>query len=259
MIRAWGKKEQSIESTEAKPVQIVQKHPLAIRWFHWINFPVLTLMIWSGILIYWAVSGDGTDPANHGKYTITLFGHTLIRFFPDWFYAPGANEKTHNPGLYSLGARLAEGMSWHFLFMWIFAINGLLYVLFVALSGEWRYILPNRNTLKDAIHVVLHDLHLSKKPLPERKFNGAQQIAYTGVIIMGLGSLITGIAIYKPVQASWFTQLLGGYERCRFFHFWLMMFFIMFFMVHFVQVVRAGWNNFRAMITGAELVAEEAR
>ena len=34
--------------------QLVQKHPLAIRWFHWINFPLLFLMIWSGVLIYWA-------------------------------------------------------------------------------------------------------------------------------------------------------------------------------------------------------------
>ena len=25
--------------------KIVKKHPLAIRWFHWINFPVLGVMI----------------------------------------------------------------------------------------------------------------------------------------------------------------------------------------------------------------------
>ena len=35
-------------------MRLVRKHPLAIRWFHWINFPLLFLMIWSGILIYWA-------------------------------------------------------------------------------------------------------------------------------------------------------------------------------------------------------------
>ncbi len=34
--------------------KIVPKHPLAIRWMHWINFPVLFVMIWSGLLIYWA-------------------------------------------------------------------------------------------------------------------------------------------------------------------------------------------------------------
>ena len=34
--------------------RLEKKHPLAIRWFHWINFPALTVMIWSGMLIYWA-------------------------------------------------------------------------------------------------------------------------------------------------------------------------------------------------------------
>jgi hypothetical protein len=34
--------------------KIVKKHPLATRWFHWINFPVLAIMTWSGLLIYWA-------------------------------------------------------------------------------------------------------------------------------------------------------------------------------------------------------------
>ena len=257
MIRTFGKRESTSEAANSKPIKVAEKHPLAIRWFHWVNFPVLTLMIWSGILIYWAVSGDGTDPSNHGKYTISIFGHTLVRFFPDWFYAPGANEQKHVTGLYSLTGRLAEGMSWHFLLMWVFAINGLLYVLYTAISGEWRYILPSKRSFKDAFQVVLYDLRISKTHPPQRKFNGAQQFAYTGVILMGLGSLITGIAIYKPIQASFFTQTLGGYEVCRFFHFWLMMGFVMFFFVHFVQVIRAGWNNFRAMITGHELVEEE--
>ncbi len=211
-----------------------KKHPLAIRWFHWINFPVISLMIWSGLLIYWA-----NDPYHLGP----------IHLFPAWFYS-----RLH------LDARLAEGMAWHFMFMWFFFVNGLLYVLYTAISGEWRYLVPNRNTLREAMQVVLHDLHLSRKPLPRRKFNGAQQIAYSSIILMGAGSLITGLAIYKPVQFGWITDLLGGYKLARFFHFWLTMGYCAFFLVHVTQVIRAGWNNFRAMVTGYELVdASEAR
>jgi len=33
--------------------RLEKKHLLAIRWLHWINFPLLFLMIWSGLLIYW--------------------------------------------------------------------------------------------------------------------------------------------------------------------------------------------------------------
>ena len=76
--------------------------------------------------------------------------------------------------------RLAEGMAWHFTFMWFFAINGLLTCTYTFWSGEWRELVPNRHTFAEAWQVVLHDLGIRKQPLPRRKFNGAQRLAYTG-------------------------------------------------------------------------------
>ena len=216
--------------------RIEKKHPLAIRWFHWANFPILMTMIWSGILIYWA----------NDVYRIGYGEHTLVQFFPPKIYDK-----------FSLGSRLAEGMAWHFLFMWAFIVNGIAYVLYTAISGEWRYLLPNRGTLREALDVVLHDMHLSKKPLPKKKFNGAQQIAYTSIILMGAGSMITGLAIYRPVQFGVIAMLLGGYKLARFIHFWLTIGYCLFFVVHIVQVIRAGWNNFRAMVTGYEIVKDD--
>jgi thiosulfate reductase cytochrome b subunit len=216
--------------------RLEKKHPLAIRWFHWINFPALTVMIWSGILIYWA----------NDVYRVGFGGVTLFKFFPEWFYRA-----------LNLDHRLAEGMAWHFFFMWLFAVNGLVYVLYTAFSGEWRYLLPNRSSLREAIQVTLYDLRFSKVRPPPRKFNGAQQIAYTSIILMGAGSLLTGLAIYKPVQFAWLTSLLGGYEWARFIHFLLTVGYVMFFVVHIVQVIKAGWNNFRAMVTGYEVVSVE--
>jgi len=106
---------------------------------------------------------------------------------------------------------------------------------------------------------MLYDLRISKVHPPKRKFNGAQQIAYTSIIVMGLGSLLTGLAVYKPVQFAWLATLFGGYGGARFIHFWLTIGYVLFFCVHILQVIRAGWNNFRAMITGYEVVpAEEA-
>jgi thiosulfate reductase cytochrome b subunit len=208
-----------------------KKHPLAIRWFHWINFPVLAIMIWSGILIYWA-----NDVYHVGPF----------HFFPDWFYQR-----------FNIGQRLAEGMAWHFFFAWFFAINGIAYVLYTAFSGEWRHLLPNRNTFKEAWQVMLHDLFLSKKHPPRRKFNGAQQLAYTGVVAMGAGSLVTGLVVFRPVQFAWLAALCGGYGTARLIHFALTIGYVLFFLVHIVQVIRAGWNNFRAMVTGVEVVKAE--
>ncbi len=190
-------------------------------------------MIWSGLLIYWA----------NDVYRIGWGDTTILKFFPDSF----------NKAL-NLPFRLAEGMSFHFVFMWLFAINGLLYVLYLFFSGEWRLIFPNKKSLKESMLVILHDLHLRKGLPPQKKYNAAQRIAYTGVIVLGLGSLITGIAIYKPVQFKIICALLGGYEWARAEHFILTILFSLFFVVHIVQVILAGWNNFRAIVAGFEVI-----
>jgi len=211
---------------------LTPKHSLATRWFHWINFPVLFIMIWSGTLIYWA----------NDVYKLTIGGKTLISFYPDSFY-----KALHIP------FRLAEGMAWHFVFMWIFAINGFLYVCYTIFSGAWRELIPVKKSWKEAWQVFLHDLFLRKEKPPQAKFNGAQRIAYTMIILMGFGSLLTGLVIYKPVQFSTLTMLIGGYESARLLHFILTIGFVLFFVIHIMQVIRAGWNNFRAVITGWEV------
>lgn len=213
--------------------KLVDKHPLAIRWFHWINFPVLTIMIWSGLLIYWA----------NDVYKITFNGKILIAFFPDSFY-----EALNVP--YHLG----KGMAYHFVFMWAFFLNGFLYVLFTLFSGEWRLLFPDRNSFREAWQAILHDLHIRKTAPQQLKYNGAQKIAYTMIIVMGFGSIITGLAMYKPVQLYWLCALCGGYETARAIHFILTIGYCLFFVVHLAQVIRAGWNNFRSMVTGFEVI-----
>jgi thiosulfate reductase cytochrome b subunit len=209
--------------------QVRLKHLVAVRWFHWINFPLLFIMIWSGILIYWA----------YDVYHIGSF-----HFFPDFVYR-----------LLHIDHRLADGMALHFFFMWLFAVNGLAYVIYTVWSGEWRYLIPrSRYAFRDAWHVMLYDLGLHKQLPPQEKYNAAQQISYTAIVLMGAGSVLTGLAIYKPIQLAWSTTLFGGYEVARLFHFLLTIGYLLFFLVHIAQVIRAGWQNFQSMITGYELV-----
>ena len=205
--------------------QLEKKHPLAVRWLHWVNFPLLAVMIWSGILIYWA------NPV----YGIRLFGYELFKFFP-----PSFNE------FLGLPFRLAEGLQLHFFFMWFFALNGVIYIIYTIVSGEWRALLPIPGSLKRAPLVALHDAHIVKKLPPQGKYNDAQRIAYTSVILMGAGSIVTGLAIYKPTQLSWLTSLLGGYEWARWEHFWLMVSFVLFFALsfHIVEILGCGgWST----------------
>ena len=217
---------------------VIKKHPLAIRWFHWLNFPILACMIWSGLLIYWA----------NDEYKIKLGQKEFFHFFPEGFYK-ALNVPFH----------LAEGMAWHFAFMWLFFINGLLYVAFTFFSGQWRYLLPGRRSFKEAWQVLLHDLHVRRSTPPFAKYNAAQRIAYTAIVLMGFGSLFTGLAIYKPVQFGAITWLCGGYGAARLEHFLLTLSYVLFFLVHIVQVAIAGWNNFQAMITGVEVIKSSAK
>jgi len=214
---------------------IKEKHSLLMRWTHWVNFPTLAIMIWSGMLIYWA----------DDEYKVKLFGKTFFHFFPDGFY-----KALHLPG------HLAEGMAFHFFFMWFFAINGLLYILYTLISGKWRELLPQKKSFKEAWLVLLHDLHIIKTAPSQDKYNAAQRIAYTAIIVMGIGSIFTGLAIYKPVQFHTFTWLCGGYHAARIEHFILTIGYVLFFLIHVIQVILAGWNNFRSVISGFEIVDE---
>ena len=215
--------------------KIVKKHHLATRWMHWINFPVLAIMIWSGLLVYWA----------NDVYRLGWGNTTLLKFFPTSFYQA-----------LNIPSRLAEGMAFHFLFMWFFFLNGILYVLYTFISGEWRDLLPNRRSFKEAWQVLLHDLHLRKNVPPQGKYNAAQRVAYTGIVFMGFGSIITGLSIYKPVQFNWLCAICGGYTAARIEHFILTFAYVLFFLIHIVQVILAGWNNFQAMVTGIDVVHE---
>ena len=159
-----------------------EKHKLATRWFHWVNFPLLGAMIFSGLLIYWAY-----DP-----YRIGLGGTTLFHFFPDWFY-----------DLAGIGQQLALGMALHFFFAWLFAINGIAYVLYTLISGEWRVLVPDRNSFREALQVAMHDAGFKVPLPPQGRYNAAQRITYSAIVIMGGGlSLVTGLSIYKPARTA---------------------------------------------------------
>lgn len=185
-------------------MRVREKHSLTLRLVHWLNVPLLALMIWSGLLIYWA-----TDPY-------------YWPFFPKWFFE-----------LLDIPSRLAEGMAIHFSIGWLFIINGLIYLSWVLLSGHWRHLKPS----------------LEKNGY----FNRSQRVAYSGVIVLAILGVLSGFAIYKPVQLSWLSALFGGYKGARFVHFVVMISLCLFIFVHIVQVIRAGWNTFRAMVAGFEV------
>lgn len=221
-------------ASDSEELVAKKKHTLALRWMHWINFPVLMVMMWSGMRIYWA---DLRDP-----YAFGIFGWELFEFWPD-----GVNE------FLELERKLAKGIAFHLVFGWFFVANGVAYVVYLARKGNWRYLVPDKQGMKDASKVVLHDLHLRDDAPPQGKYNAMQQLTYTVVIVLAALLVATGFAIYKPGQLALLEAAFGGYDHARFIHFSITVLLMLFFALHLLQVARAGWRNFTSIITGYRL------
>jgi thiosulfate reductase cytochrome b subunit len=152
-----------------------------------------------------------------------------------------------------LESKLAKGIAFHLNFGWFFVLNGLAYMFFLSRRGEWRHIVPDVQGVKDVGRTIAHDLHLTKVKPVQGKYNAAQQFTYSAVIVMAFLLVASGFAIYKSGQLAWLETLFGGYDYARLIHFSMTILLMSFFLIHILQVVRAGWSNFASMITGYRL------
>ena len=48
------------------------------------------------------------------------------------------------PDALTFGGWLGGARHWHFAMMWVLVINGLVYLAFIYLHGEWRDLVPRR-------------------------------------------------------------------------------------------------------------------
>jgi thiosulfate reductase cytochrome b subunit len=149
-----------------------------------------------------------------------------------------------------LGGWLAGGLNWHFSLAWPFVITGLIYLVYLAASGEWRSLLFRPRDVRPALQMQLYYLRLRKENPPQGKNNALQKAAYTSIVLLGALAVQSGFAIYKPVQLSWLTALFGGYEWARYWHFLAVWIFVAFTVVHVILVFVADPASLRAIITG---------
>src|SRR5881394_2058646 len=141
------------------------------------------------------------------------------------YYAPNPFQDRAVSRTFRLGGWLAGGLNWHFTLMWPLVIRG-------------------------AVEMQKYYLRLRKDHPPQGKHNPLQKFAYTFIILLGVLSVLTGFAIYKPTQLSWLTALFGGFQAARYWHFWAVWIFTAFLIVHVILVFVVDPASLRAMITG---------
>jgi thiosulfate reductase cytochrome b subunit len=189
-------------------------HPRWVRITHWVNAVAIVVMILSGWRIY------NASP-----------------LFPFTF-----------PNSITLGGWLAGALLWHFAAMWVLVINGIVYVTLGIVTGRFRRkllpIYPSEvvATVKAALSGRLSHDDLSV-------YNAVQRLLYLGVILAGVLVVLTGLAIWKPIQLQELTALFGGYEGARYLHFFAMTLIAGFIAIHVVMALLVP-KSLRAMILG---------
>lgn len=208
----------------------VRRHHWIVRVTHWSAALLLAGMVTSGLQIYGAYARFGE---RGGPY-----------------YAPNPFQGRTFPEAVRLGGWLAGGINWHFLLMWPLVAVGLLYVGYLMVSGEWRKLVFRPRDVGPAIEMQKYYLRLRRDHPPQGKHNALQKLAYTGVVLLAGLSILTGLAIFKPVQLAWLTRLFGGFQLARYWHFLAVWLFVAFAVVHVALVFIADPASLRAMLTG---------
>src|SRR4029077_9502513 len=202
------------EAIATPRIKTVSIHPGWVRVCHWINAVAILVMIGSGWQIY-----DASP---------------LFRF--------------EFPKQITLGGWLAGALLWHFAAMWVLVVNGLVYVALGLATGRFRRkLLPIYPSQVFADAKAALTFKLAHDDLSH--YNAIQKLLYTGVILCGVLIVLSGIAIWKPVQFQELTALFGGYDIARYVHFFAMSAIVGFIAVH-VALALLVPKSLRAMIAG---------
>ena len=215
----------AVKSLDRQALQTLPKpqrlHPLPIRIMHWVNAVAVFIMIGSG----WKIYDDDV-----------ILG---------WL---------HIPEFLTIGKWAQHGLQWHFFGMWIFGLNGLAYLAYGIATGRFRRkLFPI--SLRELLTTIGDTLRFKLTHDDLTHYNAVQKILYLGVIIAGIFILISGLALWKPVQFSALAALFGDFQTIRIVHFLCMAAIVGFLLVH-VTLALLVPKSVIAMVTGGPSIGQ---
>jgi thiosulfate reductase cytochrome b subunit len=218
MLRNISMATPTIQSIARRPYRL---HPLPVRLMHWTNAIAIIIMIGSG----WKIYNDDV-----------IFG---------WL---------HFPDSLVIGKWAQYGLQWHFFGMWIFVINGLAYLTYGVATGRFRRkLFPI--SLRDSIATAADALRLRLRHEDLTHYNAVQRVLYLGIMVVGAVIVISGLALWKPVQFSELAALFGSFQTIRLVHFLCMSAIVAFLLVH-VTLALLVPQSLLAMLTGGPVVVD---
>jgi thiosulfate reductase cytochrome b subunit len=154
------------------------------------------------------------------------------------------------PSIVRIGGWLGGALQWHFTFAWLLVAAMVIYFAYQIVSDNLRQVMFAPRDVRGVWPMVRHYLLLGPKPTVTGTYNPLQKLAYSVALLLIVVGVITGFALYKPVQLFWLVQGLGGYRLTRIWHFAAMCGLLAFIPGHVVMVALHGWQNFAGMWTG---------
>ena len=264
----------AIETSPA-PGDLVRRHRLSTRLWHWINVVTLAVMMMSGLMIfnahprlYWGQYGANADPAwleigstpNTGFVVVGALRIETTGVLGHWSDSEGKLQRRAFPGWITIPSRynLADARLWHLAFAWVLGLSLLIYMLASLWNRHFqRDLTISRSEIRPShLWADIKDHGRLRFPTGAAalRYNILQKLSY-GVVLFVLLPLIifTGLALSPAMDSgwAWLLDLFGGRQSARSLHFIAMVALIAFFVVHVVMVVLAGpINELRSMISG---------
>ncbi len=267
----------------ARPGDLVHRHRLSTRLWHWTNAVTLLVMLMSGLMIfnahprlYWGEYGANLDQpwleigANRQGQGMLRIGPAVVEttgVLGVWKNPEGEIKRKAFPWWATIPSNysLADARLWHLAFAWVLAVGLLVYLLWSLLNGHVRRDLHITREEWRPSH-LWHDIKEHARlrfptGVAALRYNILQKLAYAFVLFAALPLIIlTGLAM-SPGTDAWapvVTQAFGGRQTARSIHFILAFALVGFFLVHIAMVILAGpVNEVRSMITGKYRLPKE--
>ncbi len=227
--------------TQIRGGDLVKRHRLSTRLWHWTNAIAIITMLMSGLMI-------------SNAHPHLYWGQYGANFDMPWYNPP------HFPGWLTIPSsyNLALARHWHLAFAWVLAFGLLAHMVTSLINRHFQRDLTLRRGELAPGHLWEDIKHHAQLKFPTGaaalQYNTLQKIAYIVVVFVMIPLLIlTGMCLSPGLSAltGWAIDLFGGRSTARSIHFLLASGIGLFIVGHLILVVLAGpYNEVRSMITG---------